>query len=760
MRRSVERLALFTLFLVVAGASVQGQTPVPPAPADAQKQKVDLGRRRIGLALGGGSARGIAHIGVLEWFEEHHIPIDYIVGTSMGGLVAGAYASGMSPAEIKKLMKDADWDLMFLSDSPYRFKTFRRKQDKREFPSQIEFGLKHGLGLPGALNPGQQVALMLDQIALPYGDLKSFDDLPTPFRAVATDLRKGDVVVLNRPPLSRAMRATMSIPGVFAPVNWDDWLLVDGGVLNNVPADVAKDLGADIIIAVNVGADVGDEKQQTHSLLSLLGKTIDTMMTTSTRRSLEAATLIIDPDLKGLSSTSWRQVDELAKRGYDGSAAVAEKLQAYALSPEAHVAFQAARQARRKTGAPVPTQMTFTSVGVPVSPRIEAEIRRALAPELNKPIEPAKIAERILRVTGDDRFEYLTYDVVSTPQPGTLQVGVRQKAYGPPFLMVGLDINNIDSSNFAMNISGRILHYGLLGVGSETRVDMVLGTNQHFGAELVKPLWSTPIFVAGRAYFDRRGRNQYLDDVFVAEYRIKRTGAGFDFGTDFRRDAELRLGYDVADFRGRRRIGSPELPEVDGSERFAHLDFVLDTQTSPLVPTRGLRLRSTLRQFFSAPTPTNLPPGVTQDSPQEFTSGEVRASWFKRVRGRTDRIFLIGEGGSSFGEDPLVDDFALGGPLRLGSFNNDQLRGANYVLGGLGYLRGIGRMPDVLGGSIFLGAWLEAGSAFDEWDTKEWQSDVTGGVIMETLLGPVFVGGSVGFQGGGRFYIALGPFFK
>ena len=760
MRRSVERVALFTLFLVVAAASVQGQTPAPPAPAAAQKQKVDLGRKRIGLALGGGSARGIAHIGVLEWFEEHHIPIDYIVGTSMGGLVAGAYASGMTPAEIKKLMKDADWDLMFLSDSPYRFKTFRRKQDKRQFPSQIEFGLKHGIGLPGALNPGQQVALMLDQIALPYGDLKSFDDLPTPFRAVATDLRKGDVVVLNRPPLSRAMRATMSIPGVFAPVNWDEWLLVDGGVLNNVPADVAKELGADIIIAVNVGADVGDEEQQTQSLLSLLGKTIDTMMITSTRRSLEAATLVIDPDLKGLSSTSWRQVDELAKRGYDASAAVEPKLQAYALSPEAHAAFQAARQGRRKTETAVPTQMTFTAIGVPVSPRTEAEIRRILEPELNKPIEPAKFADRILRVTGDDRFEYLTYDVVSAPQPGTLQIGVRQKEYGPPFLMVGLDVGNIDSSNFAMNLSGRILHYGLVGVGSETRVDMVLGTNQHIGAEVLKPLGSTPIFVAGRAYFDRRPRNQYLDDVFVAEYRIKRTGAGFDFGTDFGRDAELRLGYDATDFRGRRRIGSPELPEVDGSEQFAHLDFVLDTQTSPLVPTRGLRLRSFLRQFFSAPTPTNLPPGVVIDSPQEFTSGEVRASWFKRVRGRTDRIFLIGEGGTSFGEQPLVDDFALGGPLRLGSFNTDQLRGSNYLLGGAGYLRGVGRMPDVLGGSIFLGAWVETGSAFDEWDTKDWKSDVTGGFILETLLGPVFMGGSVGFRGGGRFYVALGPLFQ
>ena len=115
-----------------------------------------IGRRRIGLALGGGSARGIAHIGVLEWFEEHHIPIDYIVGTSMGGLVAGAYASGMTPAEIKKLMKDADWDLMFLSDSPYRFKTFRRKQDKRQFPRRSNSASRTASACPESSIPASR----------------------------------------------------------------------------------------------------------------------------------------------------------------------------------------------------------------------------------------------------------------------------------------------------------------------------------------------------------------------------------------------------------------------------------------------------------------------------------------------------------------------------------------------------------------------------------------------------------------------------
>ena len=708
------------------------------------QQPADRSRPKIGLALGGGSARGIAHVGVLEWFEEHRIPIDFVVGTSMGGLVAGAYASGMTPAEIRQMMREADWDLMFLADSPFRYKSFRRKLDKRAFPSQLEFGLKHGLSLPGALNPGQQVALMLDRIALPYGDLQSFDDLPTAFRAVATDLRKGEVVVLDRPPLARAMRATMAIPGVFAPVNWEDWLLVDGGALNNIPADVTRSLGADVVIAVNVGADAGDESQQQQSLIALLGRTIDTMMTTSTRRALESATLVIDPDLKGLGSSSWRESDNLADRGYQAANAVADKIQAYALSPEAHAAFQSARAAKRRRDAPAPARVAFTSIGEPVSPRVERELGRALAPLLDKAVDPGVVGRELLAVSGNDQFEYLTYGVTSQPAPATLQIGVRQKTYGPPFLMVGLDLNNIDSSNFAFNLSARVLNYGLLGAGSEERFDFILGTNQRLAGELLRPLGSTPVFVAGRGYFDRRGRNLYVDDIFVADYRIKRLGAGFDIGTDLGRFSQVRAGYDISNFEGRRRVGAPDLPSVDGAEQYVRLDFGLDTQSSPLVPTRGTWLRTSLRHYFEAPESSTPLEGVFFDSPQEFTQLELRGSFFRRVRD-LDRLFVIAEGGTSFGAHPLVNDFALGGPLRLGSLNNDQIRGDNYLLAGAGYLRGMGRLPDVLGGNIFLGAWAETGSAYDDWERRDWKSDVTGGAILETLLGPLFLGGSVGF---------------
>ena len=209
-------------------------------------------RPRVGVALGGGSARGFAHVGVLRWFEEHRIPIDFIAGTSMGGLIGGAYASGMSASELTELIESTNWDRLF-GLSSYSYRSMQRKEDARAYPSRLELHIRRGPALPAALNNGQQVDLLLQRIAGVYGMVPSFDSLPTPFRTVALDLRTGAPVILDRGSLSRAMRATMSLPGVFPPAEIDSLVLVDGGAMNNLPADVVRSLGADVVIAVKVG---------------------------------------------------------------------------------------------------------------------------------------------------------------------------------------------------------------------------------------------------------------------------------------------------------------------------------------------------------------------------------------------------------------------------------------------------------------------------------------------------------------------------
>ncbi len=387
MTSSPIRFATSLCVLVLAAATgIAGAQPTQGSPP---------ARPKVGLALGGGSAKGLAHIGVLRWFEEHRIPIDVVSGTSMGGLVGGAYATGMTPAELASMMKATDWDLMFLADSPFKYKTFRRKQDKRAYPSQIEFGLKHGFNLPEGLNPGQQVALMLDRIALPYYDIGSFDDLPTPFRCVATDLKTAEMVVLSKGRLALAMRATMSLPAVFAPVSYDDWLLVDGGTLNNIPADVTRAMGADVVIAVDVSAETDVEKEAKQTLFTTIGKTISTMMDAGTKRALASADFVVDPDLTGLNSMSWRESEELAKRGYDAAQKMADTLLKYAVSEDEYRAFAAARQARRRTTLPVPTSVEV--VGVP--PLQQAFIRSELSENVGKPVDADRIALGILRIT-------------------------------------------------------------------------------------------------------------------------------------------------------------------------------------------------------------------------------------------------------------------------------------------------------------------------------------------------------------------------
>jgi NTE family protein len=254
-----------------AGPNVQRPAPRPAG----------ITRPTIGVAFGGGSARGIAHVGVIRWFEEHRIPIDLSAGTSMGGLIGGSFATGMDATELEKMLGGLNWDEIFGSSS-FDFKNIRRKADARAYPSRLEFGIKRGIVPPTSLNNGEQVELLLGRIAAPYYDVQDFDELPTPFRAVAVDLVTATEVVLNRGSLPQAMRATMSLPLIFPPVEMDGRILVDGGAMNNVPANVVKAMGAERIVAINVG-ELGNPEAINYSMLGLAGATLDAMMRASTK---------------------------------------------------------------------------------------------------------------------------------------------------------------------------------------------------------------------------------------------------------------------------------------------------------------------------------------------------------------------------------------------------------------------------------------------------------------------------------------------
>ncbi len=286
------------------------------------------GRPTIGLVLEGGGALGLAHAGVLRWFEENRIPVDYIAGTSMGGLVGGFYASGMSAAEIEKFIKSINWNRSLRNELPYQARSFRRKEDQRDYPNDLEFGLKGGINFPSGFNSGQQVGLILDRIALPYSDLTSFDELPTPFRCVATDLVSGEPKVFDSGSLSEALRSTMSLPALFSPVRRDGHIYVDGGLIENLPVDVAKAMGADIVIAVHLETTPLNPDESL-SAFSVLQRSISVVISVNELESMKKADILIRVHTEKYTALDYQASEKLMDLGYAGTsekAALLKKL--------------------------------------------------------------------------------------------------------------------------------------------------------------------------------------------------------------------------------------------------------------------------------------------------------------------------------------------------------------------------------------------------------------------------------------------------
>src|SRR6266436_4900166 len=339
---------LFLVFLLPMTAAAQDAATSPARNASAQTRRA---RARIGVALEGGGALGLAHVGVLQWFEQHHIPIDYIAGTSMGGLVGGLYASGKSPQQLRELVDAQNWDVILGGALPYEDLSFRRKEDQVAFPNSILLGLRRGLVLPGGLNAGQQISLLIDRETLAYSGVQSFDDLPIPFRCVATDLVTGKQAVFKDGSLSRAMRATMAIPGLFSPIRDGEHVYVDGGLVGNLPTDVVRDMGADIVIGVHLQTSPA-EAGKIQSLFSILGRSIDVVVAGNEIRGLANADLVVKVGLPEFSSLDYAKADAIIRKGIEAATQKSQVLETYSLDDAAWAAHMERRKARLKGEVP------------------------------------------------------------------------------------------------------------------------------------------------------------------------------------------------------------------------------------------------------------------------------------------------------------------------------------------------------------------------------------------------------------------------
>ncbi len=698
-------------------------------------------RPKVGLALGGGSARGIAHVGVLEWLEENQIPVDFVAGTSMGGLVGGSFATGMSGGEIRTFLRETDWGLVFLGEAPYGLKSFRRKEDRREFPVKLAIGLRGGVKFPSGLDPAHQIGLLLSRIALPYSELSDFDQLPTPFRCVATDMQSAEAVVLADGSLSQALLATMAIPGVFPPVRRDGRVLSDGGLLDNVPADVIPRERVDIVIAVDVGAI--SETETLDSALTAASQAIDVMMAASTRRALESADIVIAPDVRGVGSFDWRRSDAIADLGRVAAEAHRDALEAYRLDDAEWAVYQKSRRSKKRSYNQSPAFVEVSGV----DDLQKEQIEKRLSPFVGMPLDLPEWHDELTAITGTERFESLRYEETEMDGAQGLLVPTKEKNYAPPFLRFNIGISN-ETDDVDFNFGARLAALDVGKTGAELRFQGDIGARLGVGAEYYYPLIGRALFVAPRAFTFREYVSEFEGDDLIASRRDRRAAVGIDLGVATPRNAELRLGYQIGDVESSIRVGDPGLPQSEGREEFFRARFVYDGHNAALIPTRGLRTVASIEWYEDAP-----------EAERTFGLGLVGFSAFV-PRGARDSIYFLGRAGASFGgSPPSFYDLNLGGPFQLSSFALDEFRGDNLLYGGLGYLREVSRLPDILGGPVYLTGLVEAGSVFDDINDAEYRVSVGGGLLLSSAIGPMYAIVSGGTGGDVKFYFTIGRFF-
>lgn len=705
-------------------------------------------RPRIGLALSGGAALGLAEIGVLQWMEENHIPIDRIAGTSMGSIIGAMYATGMSPAEIQKFAEDIDWEQAFLPGPKYQQLSYRRKQDRRNFLVNAPLGLKNGLSGPNGFNPGQAAGLLLDRIALPLFDAHSFDDFPIPFRCVATDMMSGESVVFQDGPLATALRASMAIPGLFTPVELKGRVLADGGMVQNIPVETVRAMNAEVVIAIELRTAAPALPQLT-TITGVLSRAVDVMITQNERRSLALAQAIVTVDTAGFSVTDYGRLEALAQLGYRSAASQSAVLLPYAIKDSSEWnEYIAERAARRRSPPQKIAHIEVTGADQDTNRRIQGGLTKKLDESLNIP----RLDRELTQIAGEGQFDFLGYEGFLQNGVPSLRVTAHEKSYGPPFVDLAVNVDGSGVAAFDFSAGARLTFMDVAHHGGEWRSDLLFGSGNLADSEFYQPIAGSRFFVSPYAFASKIARNSFTGLTRVAVFGDERAGGGFDFGYAASRRSEFRLGYQIFEGKLAPLIGSAGLPISSGSTGEFRARYVWDGEDSPSVPSSGTRVVATLSRVLQTPGAAGA-----------FNQLDIRSSTFVPLSHQTS-MFLLASGGSTFhGSAGPFQVFALGGPFRLGAYLPQEFLGNHYAYASLGFRRAFYQLPQLVGGKIYWGGWYEAGTAFGTLTDNPGPVVVRGtfnlGVIADTIIGPVALAGSVSPTGQSRVNFSIGRLF-
>lgn len=704
-------------------------------------------RPRIGLVLGGGGARGAAHIGVLKELERHRIPIDAIAGTSMGAVVGGLYASGKSPAELEAIVASLDWVDALSDEPPRRDLSFRRKQDDAKYPINLELGLRDGeLLLPMGVVQGQKLDLILRDLTIDVSHVSDFDDLPVPFRAIATDIEKGEAHIMDQGDLAQAIRASMSVPGIFAPTNLDGRLLVDGGVMANLPIDVMREMNVDIIIAVDVEFPLYSA-EELDSAFAISEQMLTVLMRRETLRQielLEEQDILIRPELGIFASSDFAMIMETVEPGERAARAVSNQLHEIALGEQQY----AEHIAQRATVHPVVGTLAFVRVehdGQPASAALESR----LDVKVGDPIDTDSLAEDAERLYGLNLYEQVSYRLVEEDGATGVEFQARSKGWGPDVLQFAVSLENDFEGSTAFNVGTRLTKSEFNSLGAEWRTDVRLGTDPVLFSEFYQPLnAASRLFVAPRIDLRQSNLNAFVADDAIARLRISEAELGLDLGTEISSFGELRVGAYRGSGRARVQVGDPGIPdfEFDSGGLLARLRF--DTRDDAQFPRSGLRADLTWNESL---------PGLGADERFGTVAAEFDGTW---SRGKNSWQVGLGYATTVDSKNSIQDYFSLGGFLRLSGLDRGEFSGPHAALAKLIYYRRVGESAgSLLDVPIYVGVSAEAGNVWQSRSDISFASAHINGSIFagfDTLIGPVYLAAGFGEGGRANYYLFFG----
>ncbi len=709
-------------------------------------------RPKIGLVLSGGGARGSAHVGVLKVMEELRIPVDYVVGTSMGSIVGGLYATGLSPADMEEAFRSVDWATAF-NDKPERKRiSFRFKEDDFQALLPIELGVgKGGFSTRSGVINGQKINFILRVMAADAVGVDRFDELQVPFRAVATDLQTGAAVVLDHGDLALAMRASMSVPGVFTPVEIDGRALIDGGLAMNLPISVAQQMGADRIIAVDVGTP---PKTDTESLsaVGVVSHTFSVLAKRNVDAELELLSdedLLIVPELDDISSSDFDKLLQGISIGEQAARRAENELRRFSVSEEEFAEHLASQRAVPKEQREV---VTVDSVKVNGLTRTNPNfITRRLQSRAGEPLTTEAVYADLERIQQLGEFETVDVRLVEEAGATTLLFEATEKSWGPSYLRFGLGFeSNFDGdSDFRAIVNFRRSEVNRRG--GEWKTVASIGDPFSVHTELFQPLSLGGIhwFVAPSFEVTRDRDERFLPGLAFEVVETDTLWAGLDVGVQFRNWGEIRFGARRGSFDGAIPTQSM-FPDFDIDLGGWKLKATLDQLDNAFFPRRGSFVE--LNGFFSREQ-------LGADFDYDKLSLRTWNAWSSKQH------TIIGglEYGTDLGSDiPFFDEFQLGGFLNLSGLTRGEIQGDVKMLATLGYYRQVAELG-ALGRGFYLGAFAQAGDVWNDVEEIDFGDLAYSGTLfagLDTLLTPIYLGWGLAEGGRSEVYLFIGAPFN